>query len=111
LELEAFHEIVDEVVRVIVENGGSESSLRLLKYMYFRLHRDHEDVFFFSESTQRYLKEMFDRDPSNYFTMLMYSMSLEDINEKKHMLSKIISSAWENKSIASEIVTEMSVYG
>jgi hypothetical protein len=107
---EALHIMVDNIIREIMARGSTESSLKLLKYLFIRVRRNHSSYTFFSDSTQVYLRERFYKDPSNFSILFIYALSIPNSSEKKHLLLKITNSAWIHKCVAVETLKELKVY-
>jgi hypothetical protein len=107
----ALHSVLDEIVRKITENGSTESSLKLLKYLFFRHRRNHSSFAFFSDTTKEYLITRFKKDPSNLTSTFLYSLSIYEKSSNIYLLEKMTYSAWKFKNVVDEAVKECKVYG
>lgn len=105
------HTSVDEIVRELTIGNATESSLRLIKYLFFKLRWGHTSYTFFSDFTREYLESNFKRDPSNLVSTFLYGLSVYEQTSNVYLLEKITYSAWKFKKVVDESIRESKIYG
>lgn len=102
----ALHDLTDTIIHKVTTSNATESSLRLIKYLLFRLRRNNKLYTFFSDTTHEHLSSCFKKDPSNFTSTFLYSLSVYEQSSETYHLEKMTYSAWRFKKLADEAVKE-----
>ncbi|GIU02820.1 hypothetical protein [Shewanella algidipiscicola] len=106
----SLQEVIEKIVCEMTKNGASGSTLKLFKYLFLRTRRN-SNISFFSDSVFHSLKADFQRDPSDFTLMFVYSLAIFERDSNSYLLEKLLFSAWKNKAVVEEVLRELKVYG